>query len=145
MNSSDDEREGGHDAPPSMVQRSLFGVGARDKNDVTEGKRPPLTSNELLAKGPAELAIQPGPRVNWWVLCISAAIVLAFSVWVMVMPVTAKAIMHTVVNWIATNLGWYYVVTITLVVVFVLWVALSKEGSVRLGPDHSRPKYNLFT
>ena len=53
--------------------------------------------------------------------------------------------MHATVAWISTNLGWYYVLTITLVVLFVLWVALSKEGSVRLGPDHSRPQYNLFT
>jgi choline/glycine/proline betaine transport protein len=53
--------------------------------------------------------------------------------------------MHSAVNWIATNLGWYYVVTVTLVIIFVLWVALSKEGSVRLGPDHSRPQYRLFT
>ena len=48
-------------------------------------------------------------------------------------------------RWIAENLGWFYVVTVTVVIVFVLWVALSKEGSVRLGPDHSRPQYKLFT
>lgn len=53
--------------------------------------------------------------------------------------------MQTAVAWIATNLGWFYVLTITLVILFVLWVALSKEGSVRLGPDHSRPQYSLFT
>jgi choline/glycine/proline betaine transport protein len=34
---------------------------------------------------------------------------------------------------------------VTLVILFVLWVALSKEGGVRLGPDHSRPEYKLFT
>ena len=43
------------------------------------------------------------------------------------------------------NLGWYYVVTVTLVVGFILWVAFSKEGNVRLGPDHSRPQYKLTT
>src|SRR5699024_7641969 len=46
---------------------------------------------------------------------------------------------------LATNLGWFYVVTIVIVILFVLWVALSKEGQVRLGPDHSRPQYKLFT
>ncbi len=44
--------------------------------------------------------------------------------------------MLTAVTWISTNVGWVYVLTITLVILFVLWVALSKEGSVRLGPDH---------
>src|SRR5699024_11985521 len=48
-------------------------------------------------------------------------------------------------DWVADNLGWYYVLTITIVVVFVLVVALSKVGRVKLGPDHSRPRCNLFT
>jgi choline/glycine/proline betaine transport protein len=63
----------------------------------------------------------------------------------MLMPEGAQTTMHAAVNWIATNLGWYYVLTVTLVIGFVLWVAFSKEGNVRLGPDHSRPQYKLFT
>ena len=71
--------------------------------------------------------------------------ILAFSIWAMLMPDTAQSTMKAAVDWISVNLGWFYVVTVTVVIVFVLWVALSKEGSVRLGPDHSRPQYNLFT
>ncbi|RAN69461.1 high-affinity choline transporter BetT [Bacillus sp. SRB_336] len=133
-----------------MVERSRFGVEQRRRPQETEENRPPISSSEL-SRGPAELAGAPElvedrkPRVNWRVFIISAAIILAFSVWAMVMPAHAKDTMHSVVTWIATNLGWYYVLTITLVVGFVLWVAFSKEGSVRLGPDHSRPQYNLFT
>ena len=63
----------------------------------------------------------------------------------MMMPDTAQSTMKSAVDWIAENLGWFYVVTVTVVIGFVLWVAFSKEGSVRLGPDHSRPQYNLFT
>ncbi len=131
--------------PREMVERSRFGVNPPRKHAGTNDNRPPMTSSELLVKGPAELAVQPGPKVNWRVLVISAAIVLAFSVWAMALPVHAEETLHSIVTWIATNLGWYYVLTITLVILFVLWVALSKEGGVRLGPDHSRPQYNLFT
>ncbi|WP_231702245.1 BCCT family transporter [Halopseudomonas litoralis] len=46
------------------------------------------------------------------------------------MPDDARISMQAAVDWIATNLGWYYVVTVTLVIGFVLWVALSREGSV---------------
>ncbi|WP_237709059.1 BCCT family transporter, partial [Citricoccus sp. CH26A] len=55
----------------------------------------------------------------------------------MLAPSNASSVMQSVVTWIATNLGWYYVVTVVAVIVFILWVALSKEGKVRLGPDHS--------
>lgn len=145
MANPDDAQQARNEIPPEMVERSRFGVSDPRKSGPNEDKRPPMTSTELLVKGPVELDVQPGPRINWHVLIISAVIVLAFSVWAMAMPVYAEDTLHKVVTWIATNLGWYYVLTMTLVIVFVLWVALSKEGSVRLGPDHSRPQYNLFT
>ena len=127
-----------------MIERNRVGSSARHKSPELEENRPPITSSEL-SRGPAELAADRNPRVNWRVFIIAAAIILTFSVWAMLVPTEARSMMHSVVTWISTNLGWYYVLTITLVILFVLWVALSKEGSVRLGPDHSRPQYNLFT
>ncbi|MDO5745706.1 MAG: choline BCCT transporter BetT [Micrococcaceae bacterium] len=127
-----------------MVERSRFGVSERRKDPVAEEYRPPITSSEL-SKGPAELTSHPTPTVNWRVFITAALIILGFSLWAILMPEGAESTMRTAVSWISINLGWFYVVTITLVVAFVLWVAFSKEGSVRLGPDHSRPQYNLFT
>src|SRR5690606_22995194 len=69
----------------------------------------------------------------------------AFSLWAMLAPTNASNVMSDLVITFATNLGWFYVVTIVVVILFVLWVALSKEGRVRLGPDHSRPQYKMFT
>ena len=69
---------------------------------------------------------------------------LAFSVWAIALPDDARISMKAAVDWIATNLGWYYVVTVTLVIGFVLWVALSQEGNVWLGPDHSRSQMFWF-
>lgn len=86
-----------------------------------------------------------GPRVNWRVFIIASVIIIVFSVWVMMVPSSAQATMKTLVGWIAENVGWFYVLTVTVVIGFVLWVALSKVGSVRMGPDHSRPQYKLFT
>lgn len=129
--------------PQPRIERSQFGVPDR-RRELDFEDLPPISSTEL-SKGPTELAEHREPRVNWSVFLIAAGVVLAFSIWAMLMPDQAKETMHTVVTWIATNLGWFYVVTVTLVILFVLWVALSKEGSVRLGPDHSRPQYNLFT
>ena len=133
-----------NERPESMPERSRFGVSERRKDPVAEEFRAPITSTEL-SKGPGELVEHAGPTVNWRVFLISAAIILAFSIWAIIVPDNAAASMRAAVSWISINLGWFYVVTVTLVVLFVLWVAFSKEGSVRLGPDHSRPQYNLFT
>ena len=127
-----------------IVERERFGGTDRPARDVDREKLPPISSTEM-SRGPAELTDERGSRVNWKVFLISSAVILAFSVWAMLMPDFAQSTMKSIVDWIATNLGWYYVLTVTVVIAFVLWVALSKEGSVRLGPDHSRPQYNLFT
>lgn len=79
------------------------------------------------------------------VFLTSAAIILAFSWWAILAPAAAESTLLEIVTWIAENVGWFYVVTVSLVILFVLWVAFSPEGRVRLGPDHARPEYKLFT
>ncbi|MFD9669301.1 choline BCCT transporter BetT [Rhodococcus sp. NPDC059968] len=144
MTDAEDAHSDRNEPPQPRIERSQFGVPERRKDPGAEATRPPISKSEL-SKGPTELAEHRGPRVNWRVFIISAVIVLTFSIWAMVVPTHAAETMHSVVTSIATNLGWFYVLTVTLVMLFVLWVAFSKEGSVRLGPDHSRPQYNWFT
>jgi len=131
-------------SPRSAVPRTLLGGTDRRSGVPDFENRPPISSQEL-SRGPSELIEDRRPKVNWRVFIIASCIIIAFSVWAMVMPTGAAATMKTVVGWIARNVGWFYVLTVTVVIVFVLWVAFSKEGSVRLGPDHSRPQYKLFT
>ena len=94
----------GNKRPEPMVERSKFGVPERRKDPVAEEFRPPVTSTEL-SKGPAELVEYPGPKVNWRVFIISAIIILAFSVWAMLVPDNASSVMRTVVAWIFFTVG----------------------------------------
>lgn len=129
--------------PPPPLERSRFGgTGRRHEAHIDDDA--PVSRSDL-SKGPAELVEDRQAHVNWRVVTISSLVILVFSIWAIVMPDNARLTMKTVVDWIATNLGWYYVLTVTIVIGFVLWVAFSKEGGVRLGPDHSRPQYKLVT
>ncbi|MBC2681782.1 BCCT family transporter [Corynebacterium sp. 4HC-13] len=85
------------------------------------------------------------PKVNWPVFAISALGVLAVVLWAWLGQDNAEIVLGNVTNWISTNLGWFYILTATVVVGFVLWVAMSKHGKLRLGPDHSRPQFRLFS
>ena len=129
--------------PPPPLERSRFGGTQRRPSRQDDDDTP--VSRSDLSKGPQELLEHRTSRTNWTVLVVSSLVILAFSIWAIAMPDDARISMKAAVDWIATNLGWYYVVTVTLVIGFVLWVALSKEGNVRLGPDHSRPQYKLGT
>ncbi|NMM77649.1 choline BCCT transporter BetT [Acidovorax sp. SRB_24] len=125
------------------LERSRFG-GTQRRHGRPDDDDAPVSRSDL-SKGPQELIKDRTAHINWRVLVISSAVILAFSIWAILLPADARTSMKTAVDWIATNLGWYYVLTMTLVIGFVLWVAFSKEGDVRIGPDHSRPQYGLVT
>lgn len=102
----------------------------------------------------AETAGPPGPPdaggpahspVNWPVFAGTAGIVVGFALWAMLLPAQADSVISATVNWIAESFGWYYVLTAGVVVVFVVVVALSRLGRVRLGPDHAVPQFSMFT
>lgn len=126
--------------PP--LERTRFG-GSTRRPERREDE-PPVSRSDL-SKGPQEVLAERRESINWSVLALSSLVILAFSSWAILVPDEARATMKAAVDWIAANLGWYYVLTMTLVIGFVLWVALSKEGDVRLGPDQSRPQYKLVT
>ncbi|WFP15758.1 choline BCCT transporter BetT [Citricoccus muralis] len=83
--------------------------------------------------------------VNWPVFLGTFVIIVAFVVWAALLPEQAETVIFGAMGWVATNFGWYYVLTATIVVVFVLIVAFSRVGRTKMGPDHSKPKFNLFT
>lgn len=126
--------------PP--FERRQFGGTERQSKPFDEDV--PISRSDL-QKGAQELSENSVAHINWSVLIVSSVVIVAFSIWAILMPINASTTMKTVVDWIATNLGWYYVITMVMVIGFVLWVALSKEGSIRLGPDDSRPQYKLGT
>ncbi len=102
---------------------------------------PPTTDED----GGAGSGPVPRTRVNWTVFIGSATGILAIAIWAIVDAAGAEALIGSIVTWVSTNLGWYYFLIVTLVVVFVLVLALTRVGKTKLGPDHSRPQFNLFT
>src|SRR5699024_4322135 len=96
---------------------------------------------------PAPPAERPPLRspVNWPVFIDTAVLIIGFVLFAGIWPGTAENVIFGSMAWVATNFGWYYVLTATIVVVFVLIVAFSRVGRTRMGPDHSKPKFNMFT
>lgn len=97
------------------------------------------------APGPDSPPKRSHSPVNWPVFIGTSTIIIAFVLFAAIWPSTAETVIFGSMAWVGTNFGWYYVLTATLVVVFVLVVAFSKVGQTKLGPDHSLPRYNLFT
>lgn len=41
--------------------------------------------------------------------------------------------------------GWFYVLSVTGLLLFLIWVALSRYGSIRLSQDHEEPEFGTWT
>jgi len=110
------------------------------KNTVLQEKRAAIGATVV---NTAE-AIRPA-RTNWRVFIASAVVILGITGWAIISPENAEGVIGSAVEWASEKLGWVYIVTLTVVLGFVVFIAASRYGSVRLGPDHSRPKYRLGT
>ena len=88
---------------------------------------------------------QSAPRINPIVFYGSTAVIIAVSLWAIISPSHAERTIGTAVGWVADGFGWYYMVAATVFLVFVIYIAISRYGTVRLGPQHSRPEFSMFS
>ncbi|MBM6405171.1 choline BCCT transporter BetT [Phycicoccus sp. CSK15P-2] len=91
--------------------------------------------------GPRSLG---GAPIRVPVFAASLAGVLVMAVWALVSPESAESTLGTVTTWVTEWYGWFYVLLATAVLLFVIYLGLSRYGHVRLGPDHSRPEFSTF-
>lgn len=86
-----------------------------------------------------------GDRINPVVFYVSAIGIAGFALWTMFFIDSANLVINATLGWISNSLGWFYFVAVVLYLVFVIGVALSRFGNLRLGPDHSKPEFNVVT
>ena len=87
----------------------------------------------------------PSARVNWPVFGTSGVLIIAVALWAGLLPEQANGVLSSAVTWISVNLGWFYIALATVVTIFVIAIAASRWGRIRLGPDHSRPQFSLYS
>ncbi|WP_299923033.1 choline BCCT transporter BetT [uncultured Nocardioides sp.] len=86
----------------------------------------------------------PRPNVRWPVFITAFAGVCLVTLWAIVAPANAESVIGDLVGRVGTGFGWFYVALATAIVVFVVFLGMSRYGSIRLGPDHSRPEFSTF-
>ncbi|MEC9484022.1 MAG: choline BCCT transporter BetT [Halomonas sp.] len=84
-------------------------------------------------------------RLNPVVFYSSVIGIVAFSLWTMIATEQASAVINAILGWIAHTFGWYYFLTVVIYLVFVIGIGLSRYGNIRLGPEHARPDFNIFS
>lgn len=85
------------------------------------------------------------PKINWPVFVVSALAVVGIVLWAVIGRESAAATLTDLTQSITASMGWFYIATATVVFVFVVFLGASTAGTIRLGPDDSRPQFSLFS
>ena len=80
------------------------------------------------------------PRVFWPAFIV----ILLVAVLSLVFPDAMGGAFNNANAWISDTLGWYYMLIISAFVVFVVAVAFSKLGTIKLGRANDKPEFGLF-
>ncbi|WP_373328730.1 choline transporter [Cronobacter turicensis] len=84
-------------------------------------------------------------RINGVVFYTSAALILTFSLVTIFFSELSAAWIQIAVNWVSATFGWYYMLAATLYIVFVIYMACSRYGDIKLGPEQSKPEFSLLS
>ncbi|MGN7388389.1 BCCT family transporter [Sporosarcina sp. SAFN-015] len=79
------------------------------------------------------------------VFTISAVAILVLVILGTVVPGPFGEVAGQLYGFTTAKFGWFYLLTVFIIVVFLAGLAISKFGAIRLGGDEERPDYPFFT
>ncbi|MBU3847332.1 MAG: choline transporter [Candidatus Acinetobacter avistercoris] len=88
---------------------------------------------------------QSQDSLNKVVFYFSATLILLFSFVTILFNEQTNAVIVIILDWVSRTFSWYYLLAATLYMVFVLFIAFSRYGKIKLGPKHSKPEFSLLS
>src|SRR6478752_7361081 len=100
----------------------------------------------LLDHRPDNLKLEAiGKGVDKVIFGVVAALTIAFVIWGFVGTESLSSASTTALGWVMSATGWAFVLTASIFVVFVLWLAASRFGNIPLGKDGEKPAFKTWS
>ncbi|MCP1647984.1 BCCT family transporter [Pseudomonas nitroreducens] len=84
---------------------------------------------------------KPRSTLNPPVFYTSAVLILLLVLYAVLFKRQAQTQFEHIQQWIFTNASWFYILAVALILISVVFLAISRYGDIKLGPDHSEPEY----
>ena len=81
-------------------------------------------------------------RTNPAIFFSSAAVIIIFVLGTIFFTDQLDAGVSVASDWLLTNLGWFYILGVTVFVAFLIYIAASRYGRAKLGPDDEPPEHS---
>lgn len=85
------------------------------------------------------------PRIDRILFFTAASAAIAVCIPLGLIPEQAEVFISDIYDWVAANLGVFYQLFVVATIGFLVWLALSPYGHIRLGGDAERPDYSTFS
>ncbi|WP_026023031.1 BCCT family transporter [Paenisporosarcina sp. TG20] len=79
------------------------------------------------------------------VFTISAVVILILVILGAAIPKKFGAVADSLFTFTTVNFGWFFLLAVFIIIVFLICLAISKYGTIRLGGDEERPEFSFFT
>lgn len=60
-------------------------------------------------------------------------------------PELAGQFFSQVLNYVTNTFGWFYMLAVAAFLIFIVGIAMSNWGNIKLGPDHAEPEYSFLS
>ena len=88
---------------------------------------------------------QPKGKLNPPVFFSATALIAALLLFTALFPEAGTIFFESLQDFIVVNASWFYVLTVAIIFIVVVFLSLSRYGEIKLGPDHSTPDYSYIT
>ncbi|MEW9796664.1 BCCT family transporter [Alteromonas sp. CYL-A6] len=84
-------------------------------------------------------------HLNKAVFGTSSIVIIMLLLFAVSAPERADSLFQTLQSVIVTNGSWFYVFVVAVVLLFVIFLGVSRYGEIKLGPDHAVPEFGFTT
>mgnify|MGYP001609064222 FL=1 len=81
-------------------------------------------------------------NVNPNVFLSTVIIIAIFIAIVVIAPSSFEFLTQQLKQWITDSFSWFYVLSVAIFLILLIYIACSASGKIKLGPDHSQPEYS---
>jgi len=87
------------------------------------------------------LGLEINPPVFW----TSAILIIVFLVLTLVNVKTASVVFSAAKFWVCEYTGWFFVITVNVILAYCIWLLFSKYADLRIGGQDSKPEFTVFS
>lgn len=88
--------------------------------------------------------IEPA-KLNPTVFFVASGMIILLLLYASFKPEQAESTFSSLQNSLVDNGGWFYILTVAIILITVSFLGLSRYGEIKLGPDHSKPDFSNLT